>query len=196
MTATHTSSGRPGTDHFARQFSSGQAQAADHLHPLSNDEKRELLMNLDTLTPPPMNQDGANESGGGKAALLVDDHPELLTLIAPWLTSLGYRVLTASDGKEAQGMMMEQGITNVDLLITDLDMPRLQGDELARWFIRENPEARVLVISGHQADKKLCEGIAFLQKPFSREGFMARVGDLLGRSDVTAVVPSFEHTSL
>ena len=40
-------------------------------------------------------------------------------------------------------MMMKQGIANVDLLITDLDMPRMQGDELARWFVQENPLARV-----------------------------------------------------
>ena len=153
-------------------------------------------MNLDTMTPPLLNADGAARRGDGKTALIVDDRAEFLDLIAPWLTSLGYHILTASDGKEAQGMMVEKGIMNVDLLITDLDMPRLRGDELARWFVQENPAARVLVISGDLADTKLCEGIAFLQKPFSREAFLDRVDGLLGHSGVMATVPNFEHLSL
>ena len=152
-------------------------------------------MSTDTLTPPLLNEDGARHGGDGKTVLIVDDQPDFLTLIAPWLTHLGYHVFTASDGKEAQGTTMEKGVTNVDLLITDLNMPRMQGDELARWFMQENSEARVLIISGNLADTKLCEGTAFLQKPFSREALMDQVDDLLGHSGVTAAVPTFEHPS-
>ena len=153
-------------------------------------------MNLDTMTPPPINEDGVIDSREGRTALIVDDRPEFLSLIAPWLTSLGYLILTAADGKEAQGMMMQKGVANFDLLITDLDMPRMQGDELARWFVRENSGARVLLMSGCLGETKLPEGVVCLEKPFSREVFMARVGDLLGPAQRPGNVSAFEHTSL
>ena len=151
-------------------------------------------MDMNTTTPPAAHGHGAIDSGDGKTALIVDDRPEFLGLIAPWLTDLGYHILTAADGKEAQGMMMAKGIVNTDLLVTDLDMPRMQGDELARWFTQENPGVGVLLISGQLAGTKLSEGIAFLQKPFSREAFLARVGDLLGPHNVTAAIPAPKNT--
>ena len=153
-------------------------------------------MNTDTLNPPTTPEDGTSVSGDTKTALIVDDRSEFLTLISPWLTALGYLLLTAADGKEAQGMMIAKGIASINLLITDLDMPRMQGDELARWFVRENPHARVLVMSGHSGDTLLPAGVVRLEKPFSHEAFIARLDELLCRADVAAVLPTFGNPSL
>ena len=153
-------------------------------------------MNTDTLTSPTTPEHGTSVSDDTKTALIVDDRSEFLALIAPWLTGLGYLILTAADGKEAQGMMIAKGVASVDLLITDLDMPRMQGDELARWFVQENPNARVLVMSGHSGDTLLPDGVVHLEKPFSREAFTARINELLGRASVAAATPTFGDPAL
>ena len=152
-------------------------------------------MNIDTMNPPTLYENETTVSDDAKTVLIVDDRSEFLNLIAPWLKRLGYSILTAADGKEAQGMMIAKGIASVDLLITDLDMPRMQGDELARWFVQENPHARVLVMSGCLGDTKLPGGVVCLEKPFSREGFIARIDELLGRTGVAATSTFGNHSS-
>lgn len=137
-------------------------------------------MTMPTMNLSQTNEDGTTtRCGDGKTALIVDDNPEILLSITPWLEDLGYCILTAADGREAQGMIQEHGLASVDLLITDLNMPRMGGGELIRWLLQENPRARVLVMSGSPGDTQLPESVVFLQKPFRSEAFNARLGELL-----------------
>jgi CheY-like chemotaxis protein len=135
---------------------------------------------MTTMNLSETNDDGTTiRCGDGNTALIVDDHPEIFLMITLWLKDLGYRVLTAADGREAQGIFQEQGIASIDLLITDLNMPRMGGGELIRWLLQENPRARVLVISDSPNEARLPEEVVFLQKPFRSESFIARLGELL-----------------
>lgn len=143
-------------------------------------------MNMDPLPPAPMDEDGADDSGRTPTALVVDDDTEFLALVAPWLDGLGYHILTASDGKEAQGMMILHGIKSVDLLIAGRQLPRMRGDELVRWFIQENPEARALLLSAEPGGPELPAGALGLAKPCTRAVFLARINELLGQTDGTA----------
>jgi CheY-like chemotaxis protein len=88
---------------------------------------------MTTMNLSETNDDGTTiPCGDGNTALIVDDHPEIFLMITLWLKDLGYRVLTAADGREAQGIFQEQGIASIDLLITDLNMPRMVG---WRWWV-------------------------------------------------------------
>jgi CheY-like chemotaxis protein len=86
------------------------------------------------------------------------------------LTELGYTVLSAADGHEALGVL-ERHAGHVDLLITDVVMPKMSGRELAARVTALRPDMKVLYSSGYAADEigedgVLGEGINFLAKPY------------------------------
>jgi two-component system, cell cycle sensor histidine kinase and response regulator CckA len=95
----------------------------------------------------------------------------------------GYRVLEARDGKEAlfQAELYEEGI---DLLISDVVMPHMDGPALAKNLMDMRPDIQVFLMSGcpvESADvQKLVEqGVHFVQKPFSQRELLARVEAVL-----------------
>jgi PAS domain S-box-containing protein len=112
---------------------------------------------------------------GHEALLLVEDDAAVRELVARVLRNQGYTVLEANDGEEA----LQMSHTEVALLLTDVIMPRLGGQELARQLMRTVPTLRVLYISGYaDTDQPLVEG-AFLQKPFTPEELARRVREVL-----------------
>ncbi|MBU0705579.1 MAG: response regulator, partial [Chloroflexi bacterium] len=114
--------------------------------------------------------------------LVVEDEPAVRKLAVRILQQQGYRVLDAADGLEALQVSSEhQG--PIDLLLTDVVMPRLNGKELADQLQVLRPETRVLFMSGY-SDHILTryqarDDIAFLAKPFTLETLVARVGAIL-----------------
>jgi CheY-like chemotaxis protein len=118
----------------------------------------------------------------GKTVLIVDDHPWICELISQQLIDLGYHTLTAENGKEAQNVIQQQGIANIDLLVTDLHMPRMSGDELAEWFLDLNPLGQVLMISSDPDGATLCKFGSYLQKPFFPPVFGLLVDRLLANA--------------
>jgi len=95
--------------------------------------------------------------------LVADDEALLVTIISRLLTTWGYRVLSAEDGIEALSLA-EAG--PVDLLVTDLEMPRMDGISLWQSLRCLWPASRVLFVSGSRASWQL-NGDPFLAKPFS-----------------------------
>jgi CheY-like chemotaxis protein len=100
------------------------------------------------------------------------------------LRKQGYRVLEASQGEEALEFSELYG-GRIDLLVTDLVMPQMNGRELARRLVSSRPEIKVLYISGYADSAAWCEdGLdssgAFLQKPFSPEALARKVREVLG----------------
>ena len=121
--------------------------------------------------------------GGHETILLVEDEEELLLLEQTVLELAGYRVIPASRPLAAQVMAQSVGEA-VDLLVTDLVMPDMNGWELHQWVSLLNPKIKTLFMSGYPAGTLSSLDVAgagrdFLQKPFSRADLLRKVRLLL-----------------
>jgi CheY-like chemotaxis protein len=110
--------------------------------------------------------------------LVVDDEPGVLALVRRCLDDDRTTLLEAASGKDALEHLTSG--RPVDLLITDLRMPDMEGDELAREFRGRQPGSRVLYLTSHadrlfDAKVRLLTGEAYLDKPFTREGLREAV---------------------
>jgi two-component system cell cycle sensor histidine kinase/response regulator CckA len=114
------------------------------------------------------------------AILVVDDEAPMRSLARRILESDGYCVAEASDGLEAIPLLSE---TAFDLLVADLAMPKLGGDELVCRVRCAHPDLKVLYLTGHidslMDTRSLWEGEAFLEKPFTAVGLTEAVSLLL-----------------
>jgi len=121
---------------------------------------------------------------GHETLLLVEDQAPLRDILREALLLLGYRVLVAADG-EAAIATARRLRGRLDLLVTDVVMPRLDGCELARRLSAERPGLRVLYMSGHGLDtatrRGMVEESTLLEKPFSTETLSFRVREALDR---------------
>ncbi|MHB1311789.1 MAG: ATP-binding protein [Gemmatimonadaceae bacterium] len=128
---------------------------------------------------------GAGPSAGA-TLMVVEDESAVRELVRAALSRAGYRILAARDGEEAlTRAAAHEG--RIDLLLTDVVMPGLNGPELARQFRRVRPEARVLFMSGYAADHIADEGMLsgdadLLAKPFAPDELVVRVRTALDRS--------------
>ena len=110
------------------------------------------------------------DAGGVETILLAEDEPAVRSLTAEYLRELGYRVLEAGDGAAA----LEQARSfegPIDLLVTDVVMPKIGGRELAESLISDRPSTTVIFVSGYAQDLVL-DGdtkidITVLQKPYT-----------------------------
>jgi PAS domain S-box-containing protein len=123
-------------------------------------------------------------AGGGETVLLVEDEAALLEVSRRILARNGYQVIAASSGPEAL-LLAEQHPGGIDLLVTDVVMPNMQGKELADALLRMRPTVRVLYMSGYArpvlASRGTLEaGVALLEKPFSEASLLTKVTDVLG----------------
>lgn len=118
--------------------------------------------------------------------LLVEDDAVLCDLTRRVLTGMGYKVVTAANGHEAVRRAHEDTLP-FDLLLTDVVMPLMSGDELAAKLAQAGLVGRVLYMSGYTDDHITTEGpraipVGFLQKPFTPETLGRRVCALLETS--------------
>jgi PAS domain S-box-containing protein len=108
-------------------------------------------------------------ASSGETLLLVEDEPALRRAATRVLARSGYRVLTAADGRDALDMLEQE--PRVDLIITDVVMPRLGGNELIRELRERGRQVRVLFTSGYpgRGDEReeMEPGIPFLTKPWT-----------------------------
>jgi CheY-like chemotaxis protein len=123
---------------------------------------------------------------GDETVLLVEDEPTVRDLSARILREQGYRVIEAKDGAMALRLAEENGITAIDLLLTDVIMPKMGGKELADRVRSFHPNIRVLFTSGYNDDAiahhgVLDSGIAFLPKPFTSASLTRKVREVLNR---------------
>jgi two-component system, cell cycle sensor histidine kinase and response regulator CckA len=121
----------------------------------------------------------------GETILLVEDEPLIRELSRDMLERQGYRVILASNAKEAEQIGGNAG--SFDLLITDAVMPNITGAELARRLRTSHPGLKVLFISGYaddppERDENTAEGAAFLQKPFSADSLGRKIRQMLSRA--------------
>ena len=115
-------------------------------------------------------------------ALVVDDEELVRKFVERVLREAGYQTVTASDGPEA--IAIAGGQDTFDILVTDVMMPEMTGDELARRIQASSPGIKVLYLTGF-SDRLFKEKVtlwadeAFLDKPCSMKGLLEAVSLLL-----------------
>jgi two-component system, cell cycle sensor histidine kinase and response regulator CckA len=131
-------------------------------------------------------QDSSYPPRGTETVALVEDEAAVRALTARMLSRQGYTVLEAGNGIEALDIIQRHTGAPIDLLITDMIMPRLGGHELAEQLRQRIPGIRVLFMSGYAANavpqNELFDlNVAFIQKPFTRLSLARTVRALLDR---------------
>jgi len=128
---------------------------------------------------------GGDIPRGHETILIAEDEPAVRTFLRRFLRKQGYRVLTAADGEEAL-RIARNAEPAIDLLLSDVVMPTLNGIALARRMRRARPGLRIVFMSGHPGpagdgtplDE---EGALFLQKPFTTGQLGRALRDVLDR---------------
>jgi PAS domain S-box-containing protein len=126
--------------------------------------------------------DAPVDSGRG-VVLVVEDDGELREIVQRILSHHGHEVLVAAHGPEAIARAdLYPG--HIDLLLTDVVMPRMLGTELARHLVATRPGLRVLFMSGYaepllDPSRSLLAGVSLLDKPFTEPTLLAKVGEAL-----------------
>ena len=112
-----------------------------------------------------------------KRLLVVDDEAPILKLVTRILATDNYEIASAESGDAAAQMVSQTDYPGVDLLVTDLMMPGINGRELAAIVREKFPKTRVLYVTGF-ADtlfkglSELGEGESFIEKPFGTDGLL------------------------
>ena len=125
-----------------------------------------------------------NQAAAGVRVLLVEDD-ELVRAVSRLLAeSLGHTVLAFGDSLEASQWAEETRLESIDLLITDIVMPGLNGYELSKRLYAIKPELKVLFMSGYVEDASTIKamsqpGVFFLSKPFTGQTFAAKLAETL-----------------
>jgi two-component system, cell cycle sensor histidine kinase and response regulator CckA len=125
----------------------------------------------------------AKVSQKAKTILLVDDEDTVRGFVQAALQAKGYRVFGASDGEEAIHIANLFADT-IELLLTDVVLPKKDGKQIAKEVNLLRPETRVLFMSGYHVDTlvrhgALQAGVNFLQKPFSMKALTTKVQSVI-----------------
>jgi nitrogen-specific signal transduction histidine kinase len=140
-----------------------------------------------TKPPRPSTLVSSSSMESNKTILLVEDEAAVRLITRKFLQTRGYKVLEAGHAREALDLCQQhQG--RIDLLITDVVMPEINGPELAGQLARLYPSLKVLYISGYSDDildqyEIAASNLNLLEKPFSSEGLILKVGNLLAQVD-------------
>ena len=121
--------------------------------------------------------------GGTETILLVEDQPEVRAIARTILSRQGYTVLDA-DGGVAALKIVNAHEGQIDMLLTDVIMPVIGGQELARQVLEMRPGVHVLFASGYTDDVLIQQGVLqpgaeWIQKPFTRESLLQKVRGVL-----------------
>jgi signal transduction histidine kinase len=137
-----------------------------------------------TAAPAPANTNSGPAPRGRETLLLVEDEPAVRHLGAHVLRSLGYIVLSASNGQEGLRVAQDHKGMPIHLVITDVIMPRMGGKVMAEWLRATFPDLRILFTSGYTDDAVTREGLSeegvdFLPKPYTPSTLAHKVREIL-----------------
>jgi len=111
--------------------------------------------------------------------LFVDDEPSIRELMKTFLEIEGFDVITASDGQHGLQRYTENQ-ERVQVVVTDLDMPAMNGSDMIRQILEIKPEMKVIIASGHEIDAaRSCGAASCLQKPYTPRELSSAVRVLL-----------------
>ena len=139
-----------------------------HVHPAS------------LVLPEPVNT--ATPHGAGESVLVVEDEPGVRMVVLEVLTELGYRAYEAVDAASAL-RVIESGV-HIDLLVTDVGLPGINGRQLAEMARLQRPGLKVLFVTGYAGQavvygEFLAPGMEMLGKPFTIDELARRIEDML-----------------
>mgnify|MGYP006288435999 FL=1 len=136
----------------------------------------------------PAQKSGKQTPTGSETVLIVEDEPAILQMGKDMLTNLGYTVLTAARPAAAL-RLAEEYEGEIELLITDVVMPEMNGRDLAAQIHLLQPDIKTIYISGYTEDAiahhgVLDNGVQFIQKPFSIQDLGLKVREALSQQDI------------
>lgn len=126
-------------------------------------------------------EEAVSDLTGTARILLVEDEDAVRTFSTRALTNKGYEVITAESGEAGLQVFHEQ-TKPIDLLVTDVIMPNMDGPTLAKHIRAEVPAMKIIFMSGYTEDKlkdHMGDGIYFLPKPFTLKQLAAKVKEVL-----------------
>ncbi len=135
--------------------------------------------------PPPYKTAGGNKMPTGVESILVlEDDISVRHISVRVLRGLGYDVIEAANGDDAQQLIAERGDKKIDLLLTDMVMPHMSGRHFADWLRKTSPQTKVVFISGYleeslQPDDRRDQEMFFLPKPFDPEQLATKIREAL-----------------
>ena len=126
---------------------------------------------------------GVTQRGQGQTVLIVEDDEAILKLTGQMLRNLGYSVLSANSPGKALSIAREN-LQSIDLLLTDVIMPEMNGRDLAELLAAIHPEIKCLFMSGYSSNiidgqGMLGKGLHLIAKPFTAKKLAAKVHELL-----------------
>lgn len=129
-------------------------------------------------TPPP-------PLGGQETILVVDDEKSIIDMARTILNQFGYQVLTAANGREALEHY-QQFPQKIDLVILDIGMPEMDGQECLRKLLKGDPHARIIFTSGYLSDASIAEhmksgAVGYIGKPYKVTEFLKNVRTVLDK---------------
>ncbi|MFN2542857.1 MAG: ATP-binding protein [Chthoniobacterales bacterium] len=132
---------------------------------------------LPRVAPPPTTYKKPNRKQlptGTETILVLEDDISMRHISIRVLRNLGYQVIEAANGDDAQRLIKESLGRQIHLLLTDLVMPQMSGRSFADWLRKVSPHTKVLFVSGYlsespQPGEKVGDGMFFLPKPFDPE---------------------------
>lgn len=130
--------------------------------------------------------------GGAETLLLVEDDDQVREMTAIFLREYGYEVLVAATGNQALEICEQEG-RGIELVITDVVMPQMNGRELITHLRQLLPEVKVLYMSGYADDAILRRGLlnekfAFIQKPFTADALAQKIREVMNAPAQTSEV--------
>jgi CheY-like chemotaxis protein len=143
----------------------------------------------DEARPAERGKVGGAIEGEDYTILLVQGEGSVRNLAVSLLKGRGFNVLEASEGEEA--LRIHRGYSGpIDLLVTDVIMPKMSGTELAKALLKDHKDMRVLYMSGYMQERRF-KGITFeapgdfISKPFQAKQFLAKVEQALAAEPVS-----------
>jgi CheY-like chemotaxis protein len=123
--------------------------------------------------------------GRGEVVMVVEDDPAVRLLVLDVLADLGYCTLEAADGLTAMPIL--QSAERIDLLVSDVGLPGMNGRQLADFAVQQRPGLRVLFMTGYAEHATtraefLAPGMELIAKPFAIEDFAQRVEQIVRRT--------------
>jgi len=143
-----------------------------------------FLPSISAVAKPDNTHAGAerNRPLGRATILVVEDTADLRRSLCEFLQAYGLNVLEAES--PTQALELAKSCSEIDVLLTDVVMPKMRGDELSRLLVTDRPQIKTLFMSGYTDGTLLGESLAandacFLRKPFSLRELVKKISDLV-----------------